>query len=126
VVIGVGLNVGHAREDFPPELRDAATSLAIEGSDAGLEDAAAAVLTQLEPLWNELQEGDRAAVLAAWSSLATHWGSWLRVRTPAGEVEGIAQRLDADGGLVLRLATGIETTVLAGDVEPAAEGWDAA
>jgi BirA family biotin operon repressor/biotin-[acetyl-CoA-carboxylase] ligase len=126
VVIGVGLNVGHAREDFPPELRDAATSLAIEGSDAGLEDAAAAVLTQLEPLWNELQEGDRAAVLAAWSSLATHWGSWLRVRTPAGEVEGIALRLDADGGLVLRLATGIETTVLAGDVEPAAEGWDAA
>jgi hypothetical protein len=48
------------------------------------------------------------------------------VRTPAGEVEGIAQRLDADGGLVLRTASGVETTVLAGDLQPAGEGWDAA
>jgi hypothetical protein len=48
------------------------------------------------------------------------------VRTPAGEVEGIAQRLDADGGLVLRTIDGGETTVLAGDLQPAAEGWDAA
>jgi len=126
VVIGLGLNVIQAREDFPPELRDMATSLAIEGSDARLEDAAAACLNALEPLWTELQEGDRATVLAAWSELAPHWGGWLRVRTPAGEVEGIAQRLDADGGLVLRTIDGGETTVLAGDLQPAAEGWDAA
>ena len=126
VVIGVGLNVRHAREDFPPELRDRATSLALEGSDASLEDAAAEVLTRLEPLWDEFQEGDRTALLAAWSALAPHWGAWLRVRTPAGEVEGIAQRLDADGGLVLRTASGVETTVLAGDLQPAGEGWDAA
>ena len=126
VVIGVGMNVRHAREDFPAPLREAATSLALEGSDASLEDAAAEVLTRLEPLWDEVQEGDRAAVLAAWSALAPHWGAWLRVRTPAGEVEGIAQRLDADGGLVVRTASGVETTVLAGDLQPAGEGWDAA
>ena len=126
VVIGIGLNVRQAREDFPPELRDLATSLALEGSEASLEDAAAECLNALEPVWNELQEGDRAAVLAAWSALGTHWGGWLRVRTPAGEVEGIAQRLDADGGLVLRTIDGGETTVLAGDVAPSAEGWDAA
>jgi len=48
------------------------------------------------------------------------------VRTPAGDVEGIAQRLDADGGLVLRTAGGQETTVIAGDVATAAAGWDAA
>ena len=125
VVIGIGMNVRQARDEFPPELRDTATSLALEGAAAGLEDAAAAVLSALEPLWDELQEGDRAAVLAAWSAQAP-WGGWLRVRTPAGDVEGMAQRLDADGGLVLRTASGAETTVLAGDVGPAAEGWDAA
>jgi len=125
VVIGVGMNVCQARDEFPPELRDTATSLALEGADARLEDAAAEFLTRLEPLWDELQEGDRAALLAAWSAQARHWGEWLRVRTPAGDVEGVAQRLDADGGLVLRLASGTETTVLAGDVG-GAEGWDAA
>ena len=127
IVIGVGMNVAHARDDFPPELRDAATSLALEGSDAArVEDAAAEFLTRLEPLWDEVQEGDSAAVLAAWSALAPHWGERLRVRTPVGDVEGIAQRLDADGGLVLRTAGGQETTVIAGDVATAAAGWDAA
>jgi BirA family biotin operon repressor/biotin-[acetyl-CoA-carboxylase] ligase len=127
VVIGVGMNVAHTRNDFPPELRDAATSLALEGSDAArVEDAAAEFLTRLEPLWDEVQEGDRAAVIAAWSALAPHWGERVRVRTPAGDVEGIAQRLDLDGGLVLRTAGGQETTVLAGDVVTAAAGWDAA
>ena len=126
VAIGIGMNVRQAREEFPPELRDLATSLALEGSDASLEDAAAACLTELEPLWNELQAGDHAAVLAAWSALAPHWGRSLRVRTPAGEVEGIALRLDADGGLVLRTYNGTETTVFAGDLEPAAGRWDEA
>jgi BirA family biotin operon repressor/biotin-[acetyl-CoA-carboxylase] ligase len=116
VVIGVGMNVLHAREDFAPELRDTATSLAMEGSGANLEDAAAEFMNRLEPLWDELAAGHRAAVLAAWSARAPHWGEWLRVHTPAGVVEGTAQRLDADGGLVLRTADGLETTVLAGDV----------
>lgn len=126
VVIGVGLNVAQARADFPDELRELATSLAIEGSNATLEDAAAEVLTKLEPLWNELQEGDRAAVLAEWSRWAGHWGEWVRVRTPSGTVEGLAQRLDSDGGLVLRTEAGTEITVIAGDVSTSREGCDAA
>jgi biotin-(acetyl-CoA carboxylase) ligase len=64
-------------------------------------------------------------VIAEWSRWCGHWGQWLGVRTPAGPVEGIAQRLDADGGLVLRAGTGVETTVLAGDVAPSTEGCDA-
>jgi BirA family biotin operon repressor/biotin-[acetyl-CoA-carboxylase] ligase len=125
VVIGVGLNVRHRRDEFPGELRDSATSLALEGATAGLEDAAAELLSQLEPLWDELQSGGRVALLAEWSRWCAHWGEWHVARTPAGTVEGIAQRLDAGGGLVLRTASGVETTVLAGDVSPSAAGCDA-
>jgi BirA family biotin operon repressor/biotin-[acetyl-CoA-carboxylase] ligase len=126
VVIGVGLNVRHAREEFPAEFREQATSLALEGADVGLEEAGAEFLTRLEPLWNELQEGDRGAVLAEWSRWAAHWGEWVCVRTPAGPVEGIAQRLDADGGLVLRTNAGTEIVVYAGDLSSPKEGCDAA
>lgn len=125
VVIGVGLNVRQRREDFPEALRDHATSLALEGADATLEDAAAELLTRLEPVWAEAQEGDRAAVLAAWSSGCDHWGRRMSVRTPSGTVEGVALRLDADGGLVLRMDGGREHTVVAGDVAPVAEGHGA-
>ncbi len=126
VVIGLGLNVSQALGDFPEDLRSLATSLAIEGSNASLEDTAAEFLARLEPLWNELQEGDRAAMLAEWSRWAIHWGLWVCVRTPAGVVEGTAQRLDADGGLVLRTSAGPETTVVAGDLMWPGEAGDAA
>ncbi len=117
VVIGIGLNVAHARDEFPAELRESATSLAIEGAAVGLEEAAAEVLTRLEPLWAELQEGDRGAVMAAWTRWGAHWGQWITVRTPSGPVQGTALRLDDDGALVLRTAEGVEQTVLAGDVQ---------
>ena len=120
VHIRLGVNVRHAREDFPEELRETATSLALAGADAALEDVAAEVLNAFEPLWSELQEGDRAKVLNAWSERAAFWGEPVTVRTPAGPVSGVAQRLDADGGLVLRLESGAETTVIAGDLEPGA------
>jgi len=117
VVIGVGLNVSQSRDDFPAPLRDRATSLSLEGAPVPLEDAAAETLSQLEPLWDELEEGDRAAVLAAWTAACPHWGGRLRVRASAGEVEGVALRLAPDGGLVLRDDSGREVTVVAGDVD---------
>lgn len=118
VVVGIGVNVRQAEADFPPALRGSATSLAMAGANAAVEDVAARVLSEFEPLWTELQEGDRAAVLRAWSERAAFWGEPVTVRTPAGPVGGVAQRLDADGALVLRLESGAETTVLAGDLEP--------
>ena len=65
-------------------------------------------------------------MLAEWSRWCGHWGERVCVRTPAGPVQGIAQRLDADGALVLRADSGVETSVLAGDLVPAPEGRPAA
>src|SRR4051794_41365021 len=47
-VIGIGVNVGTLREEFPEELRDTATSLLIEsGADPGVEPVLASVLEAL-------------------------------------------------------------------------------
>ncbi len=117
VVIGVGVNVGGDRASFPEALRDTATSLAAEGFAVERETVAAQFLNVLEPLWATLQEGAREAVLEAWRLRAGFWGRPVRVRTLAGEVSGVARTLDSDGGLVLALASGAETTVRAGDLE---------
>lgn len=119
VVIGIGVNVAQRVEDFAPELRATATSLRLAGIETAPEAVAAACLAAFEPWWPQLQEGDRAAVIEAWSARAGFWGEPVTVRTPNGPVTGIAQRLDADGGLVLRLESGLEQVVLAGDLEPA-------
>jgi BirA family biotin operon repressor/biotin-[acetyl-CoA-carboxylase] ligase len=117
VVIGAGVNVAQRPQDFPPELADRATSLALMGVTTTREEVAARFLNRLEPLWREHAEGGRQAVLARWSERAAFWGQPVTVNTPSGELTGLAQRLDPDGGLVLHLSSGGETTVLAGDVE---------
>jgi BirA family biotin operon repressor/biotin-[acetyl-CoA-carboxylase] ligase len=117
-VIGVGVNVSQQADDFPPELRATATSLAIAGVSATREDVAAAFLSALEPRWAEVQEGSREAVLQAWQARAAWIGSPVTVRTPDGEVSGVARGLDRDGALVVTLDDGRDTTVLAGDVAP--------
>lgn len=126
VVIGMGVNVLQSAEDFPEALRARATSLALEGSDAALEDTAAQVLRELQPLWADVLSRDRAGVLEQWSRHAAHWGQPVTVRTPRGEVTGVALRLDPDGGLVLRSEAGPEITVVAGDVQAAEPGRGAA
>ena len=117
-VIGVGVNVAQAAEDFPPELRSLATSLALAGVATTREQVAAVFLNALEPLWAEFQEGDRRVALAAWKARASFWGRRLRVRGAGGEVEGIARDLDRDGALVLERDGGERVVVHAGDVEP--------
>ncbi len=115
-VIGVGVNVTHAPEDFPPELRATATSLAMEGCATTREDVAAAFLNALEPLWAEHQEGDRRVALEAWKARAGFWGRTLRVTGAGGEVTGIARGLDEFGALLLEREGGETVAVLAGDV----------
>lgn len=116
-VIGVGVNVAQSAADFPPELRATATSLALAGVVTTREEVAARFLDELEMLWAEFQEGDRRVVLDAWKSRASFWGRRLRVHGAAGEVEGLARDLDADGALILERESGERVTVHAGDVE---------
>jgi len=117
VVVGVGVNVAQQAGEFPAEIASSATSLAIEGVRTSRERVAAELLNRLEPLWDEHAEGGREVVLERWRARADFWGREVTVRTPAGAVTGVARRLDEDGGLVVALAGGAETTVLAGDLE---------
>lgn len=118
-VVGVGVNVTQVAGDFPAEIAETATSLALAGVVTDRESVAAAFLDALEVLWVGLQQGGRAELLAAWSARADFWDRVVVVRTPAGVVRGRARALDPDGALVLVLEDGMETTVLAGDLETA-------
>jgi BirA family biotin operon repressor/biotin-[acetyl-CoA-carboxylase] ligase len=121
-VIGVGVNVSQRRDDFPPELRERATSLEQEGCATRREAVAAEFLNALEPLWDGFEEGGSQEVLDAWRARASLWGHPVTVHAPGGDLCGVATDLDDDGGLVLRLADGRRVTVLAGSLdEPALE-----
>jgi BirA family biotin operon repressor/biotin-[acetyl-CoA-carboxylase] ligase len=93
-VIGVGLNVGTTAEEFPVELRELATSIAIAGgSDPGVEVVLEAVLAALDERLGD-KEG---AILAAWRERDVLAGR--EVRWNGGE--GAAAGVDDSGALLV-------------------------
>jgi BirA family biotin operon repressor/biotin-[acetyl-CoA-carboxylase] ligase len=98
-VIGIGLNVGTAAEEFPEELRETATSLAIAGGeDPGLESVLAAVVEQL----GKRLSSNAAEILDAWRARDLLLGQ--TVRWNGGE--GTAAGLDDSGALLVDTADG--------------------
>jgi BirA family biotin operon repressor/biotin-[acetyl-CoA-carboxylase] ligase len=117
VVLGIGVNVNLAREDFPPELRDVATSLAIErGQRVPRALFAAAMLSALEEWLDRHAAEGFAPVREAWRAMSDTLGRDVRVRTGDRGVEGLAEDIDASGALLVRTPAGIER-ILSGDVE---------
>jgi BirA family biotin operon repressor/biotin-[acetyl-CoA-carboxylase] ligase len=97
-VLGIGLNV--TTEEFPPELRDSATSLRLEGVETDAESVLQALLAALDR-----RLGDEPAdLLAAWRELDALNGRQVRWRDGDGTAAGIddtgALLVDTEDGRV--------------------------
>ncbi|MCP2260437.1 BirA family transcriptional regulator, biotin operon repressor / biotin-[acetyl-CoA-carboxylase] ligase [Streptoalloteichus tenebrarius] len=123
VVVGVGLNVSHRRDELatgPGGLT--ATSLAVEGmTSVSREQVAVAFLRHLataEAQWRQAA-GDPVAsgLQTAFRQVCATVGQQVRVELPnGGALHGTAVDVDADGRLVIREASGALVPVSAGDV----------
>ncbi len=117
-VLGIGLNVHHAREDFPPELRDKAGSL--ESEVGGTWDRCKVlrdVLTHLDGRVMLIRKDGVEAVRAEWASACNLIGR--RIQT--GPHTGTVVDIDRHGALLLATSSGTqmiptgEITYLDGD-----------
>jgi BirA family transcriptional regulator, biotin operon repressor / biotin---[acetyl-CoA-carboxylase] ligase len=106
-VLGIGLNVLVERDDLPPELRETATSLRIEGATASVDEVLAAVLERLDHWLSAPPD----FVLEAWRSRDALKGE--RVRWSDGE--GIANGINDSGALLVETGDG-PVTLDAGEV----------
>jgi BirA family transcriptional regulator, biotin operon repressor / biotin---[acetyl-CoA-carboxylase] ligase len=94
-VLGIGLNVSIAFDEFPPELRDTAVSLGLPG---GVEAVLGAVLASLDR-WLLASQDE---VLAAWRERDALKGS--RIGWDRGS--GVAAGIDDSGALLVDTADG--------------------
>lgn len=118
VVLGVGVNLNSGPKDFPPELKEIATSVAASrGQSVPRALFTAALWTRLEQWLDIHAEEGFGPVRAAWKSMASTLGQDVLVRSEQRELRGIAEDLDEDGALLLRTPDGKIERVLAGDVE---------
>ena len=116
LVLGVGVNVNTPREEFPPELRELATSLRAElGRSLERARFAEALLERLEVELDRLA-GGFSEVLDRWHNFFRMRGERVRVAAePARALEGAVAGVDASGALLIEVSSGIER-VVAGDV----------
>jgi BirA family biotin operon repressor/biotin-[acetyl-CoA-carboxylase] ligase len=118
LILGIGVNVNLEEREFPPELRDLATSLRIAaGRPLDRVSFAEALVARLEREIERFRAEGFEPVLEAWKKFFRMRGSRVRVGGPgvAREAEGLVLGVDADGALLLRTGTTIER-ILAGDV----------
>ncbi len=116
VVLGIGVNLNARPEDFPPDLRAQATSIAIErGQPAPRALFTAALLKALEEWLDRHADGGFAPVRAAWRERSVVLGRQVRVSAEGREVAGVAEDIDETGALLVRVGKRLER-VLSGDV----------
>ena len=120
VILGIGVNVLSTAEDFPPELRDIASSLALaRGGSEGLTLAAfeRRLISELEHWLDLFLAGGAAAIAPAWRARASTLGQPVRVAGDRGHViSGVAEALEDDGALRVRTPSGDAVRVIAGEL----------
>lgn len=110
IVVGVGINVAY----HPEWTLYPTTCLNKEGCEAPLETVLNGFLRSLHRWDMTLRRDGFGPVRRAW--LADARRGHVRVKLPSGEAEGLFCGLDETGGLILRLADGVEKVIQAGDV----------
>ncbi len=117
IVLGVGLNVNAQKEDFPPELRETATSLLWhQGRPFSRERLLAEFCNALEPLYRQWCSADSLApFLPQWRENDLLARRPFAVERPRGRVEGILLGYTDQGLMLMKTPQGVEL-ISAGDV----------
>ena len=99
LVLGIGVNVHQRLDDFAPELRTTATSLALAGHTADRLSLFVAVTRELERV---AAPAERQAALDDWRKRSTLLGREVEVtREGRPAVRGIARDIGEDGALLV-------------------------
>ena len=115
-VVGIGINCTQKSEDFPPDIRDIATSLAeIVKKETDIPQLAAAIITSLQDMSGQLLS-HRDAILAQYRKDCVTLGKEISVVTPTSVRHGIAVDINRDGALVVDFPDGKRETVNSGEV----------
>lgn len=118
VIVGVGININTKADQFPENLRDKITSLALEkGASLLRGPLLAAVVAEIVRGIKQLELVGFAQIRSDFSVRDFTFGRTLTWLTPdSRKVEGEGVGIDAEGLLHIRDAAGLVHEVLSGDV----------
>ncbi|TAM83566.1 MAG: biotin--[acetyl-CoA-carboxylase] ligase [Acidobacteria bacterium] len=116
VVLGIGINVNH--NSMPDDIREIATSLALEGGrHYSRLHILAELLRDVERYYHMLLKEGNAPIVREWS-LVSSYAEGKRVRVKAGgcEYSGVTKGLDSSGALKILRDGGRQELLVAGEI----------
>ncbi len=117
IVLGIGVNVNFSTEDFPPDLRTIATSLAIEcNRPFQRAEIAESILRELDRDYGRIGRGEFEALADEWEANCTTIGRNVEISQGNRTVFGRAESLDPEGALLVRTQHGHLERIIGGDV----------
>ena len=95
-IIGIGVNLTHAHEDFPPDLREQATSLALAGWETP--DRQVLISSFTHEFFDKIELLDDGPQMARlWNNLAYGAGQLVKWESDQGMIEGTFSGINAQG-----------------------------
>ena len=113
MAVGIGINLAHAPQDLERPATAFAEHMAAPPSPLDALDVLASSFERWRGAWE--REGF-APIAAAWTTYAHGLGQPCEARFPNQTHRGVAEGLDSDGALRLRLDDGAVLRITAGDV----------
>ncbi|MFD2612052.1 biotin--[acetyl-CoA-carboxylase] ligase [Paenibacillus gansuensis] len=118
VIAGIGVSVNLTEEDYPPELREIATSLRIAAGHAvDRTELLQTFFKQFEDLYDLYLQQGFGPIRTLWEASSITIGRKVSVRSASGDITGLALGIDEHGALLLQLDDGNIKPVYSGDVE---------
>lgn len=107
-VLGIGININHQEDDFPPDIRVLATSIRIAAGKAGDPEALLAKLLESLANWYDVFcRGERRAIIGSFEAhSALNRGGGIQMLVDERLFSGTYQGLDPDGSLLFEDQTG--------------------
>ena len=115
IIMGIGINTGIKKNEFPEDFREGATSFLNEGINVSRKDLLAAILGELEKEYSIAQDEGFDKVLDDWRALSVTLGQEVRVIFGDDSYTGKAVDIDRDGCLLFNTGSEVKR-VIAGDV----------
>jgi BirA family biotin operon repressor/biotin-[acetyl-CoA-carboxylase] ligase len=110
VIVGIGINVNQEKSDFPPELREIATSLKeVSGRKIKRAMVVQRILEIFERLYDQyLDSGGFAPIRDQWKKQSITLGRHVSAQTPRGIISGTAVDIDETGALLIETEQKLE------------------
>jgi BirA family biotin operon repressor/biotin-[acetyl-CoA-carboxylase] ligase len=116
-VVGIGININLDTNDMPDDIKAFATSIKCEtGSAQSRTLIAGEILKEMDRWYGMLMNAGKKPIIEEWLKLSSTIGRAVKVTVGDNVFTGIAENIDEEGMLILKLPDNSLKKISAGDV----------